>query len=49
MGHLIPGGTGFHLHHNIKLVPLVDPIADEELVDIEEAERKFEQLWDKGL
>ncbi len=49
MGHLIPGGTGFHLHHNIKLVPLVEPIAEEELVDIEEAERKFEQLWDKGL
>ncbi|MBT3191503.1 MAG: DNA-directed RNA polymerase subunit beta', partial [Verrucomicrobia bacterium] len=49
MGHLIPGGTGFHLHNNIKLVPLVDPVAEEELVDIEEAERKFEQLWDKGL
>jgi len=49
MGHLIPGGTGFHLHHNIKLVPLVDPVAEEELVDVEEAERKFEQLWDKSL
>ncbi len=49
MGHLIPGGTGFHLHHNIKLVPLADPIPEEDMVDIEEAERKFEQLWDKGL
>ncbi|MDA3800328.1 MAG: DNA-directed RNA polymerase subunit beta' [Kiritimatiellae bacterium] len=29
MGHLIPGGTGFHIHKNIKLVPLVDPIYEE--------------------
>ena len=49
MGHLIPGGTGFHLHHNIKLVPLAEPIPEEDMVDVEEAERKFEQLWDKGL
>jgi DNA-directed RNA polymerase subunit beta' len=31
MGHTIPGGTGFHLHRNIKLVPLAEPIPDEEL------------------
>ncbi len=49
MGHLIPGGTGFHLHHNIKLVPLGEPIPEEDMVDHEEAERKFEQLWDKSL
>ena len=29
MGHLIPGGTGFPLHRNIRLVPLaVDSLAD---------------------
>ncbi len=27
MGHLIPGGTGFPMHRNIKLVPLAEPIA----------------------
>ena len=31
MGHLIPGGTGFHMHRNIKLVPLAEPISIEEL------------------
>ena len=46
MGHLIPGGTGFHLHHNIKLVQLADPIPEEEMVDREEAEKRLDQLWD---
>ncbi len=29
LGHLIPGGTGFPMHRNIKLVPLAEPIAEE--------------------
>jgi DNA-directed RNA polymerase subunit beta' len=28
MGHLIPGGTGFPLHRNIRLVPLAEPIPE---------------------
>lgn len=32
MGHLIPAGTGFPMYRNIKLVPLVDPVAAEELL-----------------
>jgi DNA-directed RNA polymerase subunit beta' len=32
MGHLIPGGTGFPTHHNIKLVPLAEPIPEEEML-----------------
>ena len=31
MGHLIPGGTGFPIHRNIKLVPLAEAIPEEEL------------------
>ena len=31
LGHLIPGGTGFPLHRHIKLVPLAEPISEEEL------------------
>ncbi len=31
MGHTIPGGTGFHLHRNIKLVPLGEPVLEEEV------------------
>ncbi len=31
LGHLIPGGTGFPLHRFIKLVPLAEPLTDEEL------------------
>ena len=41
MGHLIPGGTGFHLHNNIKLVQLGEPIAEEEMVDVEEAKKEM--------
>jgi hypothetical protein len=29
---LIPGGTGFPTHHNIKLVPLAEPIPEEEML-----------------
>ena len=32
MGHVIPAGTGFSMYRNIKLVPLVEPIAAEELL-----------------
>ena len=46
MGHLIPGGTGFHLHNNIKLVQLGEPIPDEEMVNVEEAKKEFEQIFE---
>ena len=29
MGHMIPAGTGFCMHRNIKLVPLAEPIPAE--------------------
>jgi len=32
MGHVIPAGTGFSMYRNIKLVPLAEPIAVEELL-----------------
>ena len=45
MGHLIPGGTGFHIHRNIKLVPLAEPIDEEELQpEEEEAGRRLQEL-----
>jgi len=44
MGHLIPGGTGFPMHRNIKLVPLVDPLPEEEQPKEDEAERKLQEL-----
>ena len=44
MGHLIPGGTGFPLHRNIKLVPLVEPIPEEADVADEEAEKRLQEL-----
>jgi len=45
MGHLIPGGTGFHMHRSIRLVPLAEPIAEEELVqEEEEAGRRLQEL-----
>ena len=47
MGHLIPGGTGFHLHHNIKLVQLGEPIPEEDMVDTEEAKKEFDQIFEK--
>ncbi len=43
MGHLVPGGTGFPMHHNIKLVPTVDPIAEEEVPE-EDAGKKLQDL-----
>ncbi|MDA1044683.1 MAG: hypothetical protein O3C57_05610, partial [Verrucomicrobia bacterium] len=48
MGHLIPGGTGFPMHRNIKLVPLVDPVDASELEAIaserEAAEKKLQDI-----
>jgi len=32
MGHVIPAGTGFSMYRNIRLVPLAEPIAAEELL-----------------
>jgi DNA-directed RNA polymerase subunit beta' len=38
MGHLIPGGSGFSTHRNIKLVPLAEPIPEEEMEEEPETE-----------
>ena len=40
LGHLIPGGTGFPLHRYIKLVPLAEPISDEEMEKLHDEQRK---------
>ena len=34
MGHLIPGGTGFHVYRNVRLVPLAEPIPEEKVATI---------------
>jgi len=46
MGHLVPGGTGFHMHRNIKLVPLAEPVPEEELPveDVAEKSKKLQDL-----
>ena len=46
MGHLIPGGTGFHMHKNIKLVALAEPLPEEkETTEADEAaEKKLREL-----
>ena len=44
MGHLIPGGTGFPMVRNIKLVPLAEPIPEEEMRPESEAEKKLNEL-----
>ncbi|MEI6147585.1 MAG: DNA-directed RNA polymerase subunit beta', partial [bacterium] len=44
MGHLIPGGTGFPMFRNIKLVPLAEPIPEEDMRQESEAEKKFQEL-----
>ncbi len=33
MGHLIPAGTGFPMYRNVKLVPMVEPISEENVLD----------------
>jgi len=40
LGHLVPGGTGFPLHRNLKLVPCCEPISDEEWEKLREEQRK---------
>ncbi len=46
LGHLIPGGTGFALHRHIRLVPLAEPIAEEEMEKLRvEAARKLEEIF----
>jgi DNA-directed RNA polymerase subunit beta' len=48
MGHLIPGGTGFPMHRNIKLVPLAEPVDESELAamaaETAEAEKKLQDI-----
>ncbi len=45
MGHLIPGGTGFPLHRGIRLVPLAEPLPEDELLpSTEDATRKLQEL-----
>ena len=44
LGHLIPGGTGFPLHRYLKLVPLCEPISDEEM---EALRREHKEKMDK--
>jgi len=44
MGHLIPGGTGFPMHRNIKLVPLAEPIPEDQMPAASEAEKKLRDL-----
>jgi DNA-directed RNA polymerase subunit beta' len=43
MGHLVPGGTGFPINRNIKLVPLAEPIEETEAPE-SEAEKKLKDL-----
>ena len=46
LGHLIPGGTGFPLHRYLKLVPLSEPISDEDMEKLREEQRKHhEELY----
>jgi len=44
MGHLIPGGTGFPMHRDIRLVPLVEPLPEEKEGAEREAEKKLQDL-----
>ena len=39
LGHLIPAGTGFPLHRYLKLVPLCEPISDEEMEKLEQEKK----------
>ena len=40
LGHLIPAGTGFPLHRYLKLVPLCEPISDEEMERLEKEKKE---------
>ncbi len=44
MGHLIPGGTGFHMYRDIKLVPLAEPLEEEDSKEKAEGEKKLQDL-----
>lgn len=44
LGHLIPGGTGFPMHRHVKLVPLTDPISDDEMDKLREEQRKAHEV-----
>ena len=46
LGHLIPAGTGFPLHRYLKLVPLCEPISDEEMEQLEqEKKQRMDELY----
>jgi len=48
MGHLIPGGTGFAIHRGIRLVPLAEPLSEEELrpeEEVQAATAKLQELF----
>ena len=46
LGHLIPGGTGFPLHRHIKLVPLAEPISEEEMAALQaEAQSQLDDVF----
>jgi len=46
LGHLIPGGTGFPLHRHIKLVPLAEPISEEEMASLQaEAQSQLDEVF----
>jgi DNA-directed RNA polymerase subunit beta' len=46
LGHLIPGGTGFPLHRHIKLVPLAEPISEEEMAALQaEAQNQLDEVF----
>jgi DNA-directed RNA polymerase subunit beta' len=45
LGHLIPGGTGFPIHRHVKLVPLAEPLTEEELgFGPSEQQKKLQEL-----
>ncbi len=46
LGHLIPAGSGFSSHRNLKLVPLCDTIPDDVMEKLREEQRKrHEELY----
>ena len=49
LGHLIPGGTGFPLHRHIKLLPLAEPISEEEMAALrDEAQAVQDEAFAKS-
>jgi DNA-directed RNA polymerase subunit beta' len=37
MGHIIPAGTGYHGHRNVRVVPLVEPVEEEFMPPMDDA------------